>query len=162
MSISLQAVRDAIVATLETVADIGVVHGYEPLAKSMQDLRAYYQSRGLQQLRGWYVRRISTQEVGEIFERGVEYATWRIQGYVAVSDAGASEIETQELVESIRQAFREDRDLGGAVASQSAPSRGGEIGIQVREISTVMFCDVLCHAIRLELGTERFLPVEEP
>ncbi len=162
MSLSIQPVREAIVAKLKTVSGIGVVNAFEPLAASMDALKRYYLPPASKSLKGWFVRRVSTQEVGEIYERGVEFTTWRIQGYLSVADEGASEIAAQDLVESIRQAFREDYDLGGVVASQSAPSSRGEIHLQLRELSTVMFCDVLCHSIRLELSTERYLTIEEP
>lgn len=162
MSISIATIRDAIVAKLKTVTGVGVVHTFEPLAANMDSLKRYYLAPGSKALRGWYVRRIAGQELGEIYERGVEYLTWRVQGYAAVSADGASELDVQDLVESIRQAFRADYNLGGTVASTSAPSQRGEIHIQLREFTTVMFCDVLCHAIRLELSTERYLPVEEP
>lgn len=149
-------------ALLKTVSGVGVVNAFEPLAANLDALKRYYLSAGSGKLRGWYVRRSATQETGEIFERGIEYSTWRIQGYIAVSDDGASEIAAQDLVESMRQVFREDRELGGLIATQSAPGSRGEIGIQLREFTTVMFCDVLCHSIKLELSTERYLPIEEP
>lgn len=161
MSLDLAPVRAAIVAKLQTVAGIGVVHAFEPVVKDLAGLRQMYQAQDLG-LRGWYVRRMTTSEVGEIYERTAEYATWRIQGYAAISDGGASELDMQALIEDMRQAFRVDYDLGGLIASQSSQSNGGEIGLQVREFSSVMFCDVLCHSVRLELSTERHLDIEEP
>lgn len=162
MSLDIKPVRDAIVALLKTVSSVGAVNAFEPLATNLDALKRYYLAPGAKTLRGWYVRRQATQEVGEIYERGVEYSTWRIQGFVAVSGDGSSEAAAQDLVESMRQAFRADYNLGGVVESTSAPSQRGEIHLQLREFTTVMFCDVLCHSIRLELSTERFLPVEEP
>ncbi len=162
MSLSLSAVRDAIVAKLRGIPGIGPVSAFEPLGKDLAALKKYYVAAGSGVLRGWYLRRMATAEVGEIYERSADYTTWRIQGYVAVSGDGASELDAQELVETIRQAFREDYNLGGVVASQSASSRGGEIHVQLREFTTVMFCEVLCHSIRLELSTERHLEIEEP
>lgn len=157
---SLGPVRDAIVAKLKTVPGIGVVNGYEPLATTVAALKRFYLAPGSNRLCGWYVRRSATQEVGEIYERGVEYTTWRIQGYVAVGQEGQSEIQAQDLVERIRAAFRADYDLGGLVASCAGPSSRGEIHVQCREFMTVMFADVLCHSIRLELPTERHLPID--
>lgn len=162
MSLDLTPVREQIVSTLKSVRDIGVVHAFEPLATSLEGLKRYYVAPGLRGLRGWFVRRVSTQELGQVYERGIEYTTWQIQGYMAVADDGASALVAQALVEDVREAFRANPTLGDLVASLAGPSQRGEIHVQLREFATVMFCDVLCHGIRLELSTERYLTVEEP
>ncbi|HYE35503.1 hypothetical protein [Methylocaldum sp.] len=150
------AIRTAIVAKLNSVADIGRVHAYERYANQMADLSALYAwdaGSGQKQLRGWFARRVGIQESKPSEPTFRETITWQIRGYLALSDAAASELAFDDLIDAIRAAFRADDTLGGAVATCWIDD---EAGIQSDDAGPVLFANVLCHSARLILKTRRY------
>lgn len=161
---TIRVVRNAIVDKLRSVADIGVVHEYQRYATSLADLKALYLSTEHESIRGWYVSRAKSRETDRIMTRSVETTTWIINGVLALSDGAASELVADDLVEAIRDAFAADDDLGGAVDQCGVPKPGGstqETGIQLVDFGPVMFGGVLCHGIKLQLTTIRYLTRNE-
>ena len=155
---TLLAVRNAIVATLEAVPDIGRVHAFQRYTHNLRDLGALYLSGPHNQLRGWNVSRVATTEAGNRQAHTVEIVRWRILGVMALDDAAQSELTFDDLVEGVRNQFAQDETLGGAVDQCSDPdNQDGQTGIQVDEISPGKFADVLCHLARLSLLTVRYL-----
>lgn len=151
-------VRTAIVARLNAVADIGVVHAYERYSKDLAKLKQLYFSDDHGDVRGWFVRRPNTREFGNLQSRTIEVIRWRIQGVMALDDANASELTFDALIESVRNAFSQDETLGGRVDQCSEPgNEDGESCIQLDDAGPVMFGGVLCHAARLGLTTVRYL-----
>lgn len=148
-------IRAAIVATMNTVPNIGMVQDRERYAKDMPGLKAMYQAPGLG-LRGWFVRRRQIVETDRIQPRSVEYLRWRIQGVMAFDDANASELVFDNLIEQLRDAFRANDTLNGTVA-QCALAGGQEAGLQLEDAGPVSFAGVVCHGARLALTTQRFL-----
>lgn len=149
------ALRAAIVAKLQAVPGIGVVHDHERYAKAMDSLKALYVPPGESQLRGWFVRRQATAETGAAGNRRVETIDWRIQGVMALDDGAGSELAFDALVEAVRDAFRADHTLGGKLLP-GVPD-GDSAGIQVVDAGPVMFAGVLCHGARLALTTRRLI-----
>ena len=152
---TLEQIRAAIVATVAGIADIGKVHGYERYAQKASDLQKTYVAtiNGVDQLRGWFVRRVGTIENDLAATAGGRYVVthaWRITGYMALSDDAASEIAFDGLIEAIRDAFRADISLAGLVSSIEAQDQAG---IAVDQSEPVLFCGVLCHSARLSLKT---------
>lgn len=147
----LASTRAAIVAKLAAL-DIGVVHDHEPYAASLPALQALYQDADSGRLNGWHVRRVATREVATAIGRSVETVVWRIRGYYALAEAEGSELAFDDQIEAIRDAFRDDPTLGGAV-HDTAEGERGPTGIQVEDAGPVMFAGVLCHAATLSLTT---------
>ena len=149
----LNVIRSAIVAALQAVPDLGVVHAYERFASHEKAFRDLYVQGG--KLLGWHVRRVATRETGSAVGLNQSVTQWRIGGLMALDDAGASELAMEHLVEAIRDRFRADETLGGVVLSTGDLAQGesGPVGIQVEESGSAMFCGVLCHAVRLGLVT---------
>lgn len=148
-------IRNAIVAKLNTVANIGRVHAYERYANQLADLSALYAwnpGGGPAQLRGWFVRRIGIRETHPSESLFREDITWQIRGYMALSDAAESELSFDALIDAIRAAFRADDTLGGAVDTCWINE---EVGIQLDDAGPVLFANVLCHSARLTLMTRR-------
>jgi hypothetical protein len=145
---SLETIRAAIVAKLNAIPGIGLVHGYERFASGEKDFRAMY-SNGSRIL-GWHVRRVATEETSVALGRWQTIHRWEIRGYAGLSDADASEIAMDNLMEAIRDAFRADDSLGGAVDTCTRPDAAG---IQIADSGPVMFAGVLCHGVRLTLRT---------
>lgn len=157
---SLAQVRTAIVTRLAAVPDIGAVHAYERYAKDLAQLRKLYHSPSHGDVRGAWVRRVSTAETGNVFERTVEHVRWRLFLVRSLDDAGQSELGFEAVIEAVRGAFRPDDALGGLVDQCSVPAGGtssGEAGIQVEDSGPAMFTGVLCHCARLSLNTIRYL-----
>ncbi len=154
---SVATVRSAIVARLESVADIGVVHAYERYAHDLSALKALYYSAPHAQIRGWHVRRPATSERGNILGRTVESIRWRILGVMSLDDAAQSELAFDALIEAVRNAFAQDETLGGTVDQCTSPDDNGESCIQLDDSGPAMFGGVLCHVARLGLLTIRYL-----
>ncbi|AWI78583.1 hypothetical protein CEW87_03935 [Parazoarcus communis] len=155
MAETTETTRAAIVGLLNAVPGIGVVHAYERYAAKHPELRALYvvqTGAGTEQLRGWYVRRLSFRVERDGMDGRRVFTTWLIRGVMALQDSTQSELEFDALVDSIRRAFEDDATLGGAVTSTLTPD--GEIGAQLTGAGPVMFAGVLCHAADLTLTTE--------
>lgn len=150
---TLDQVRAAIVAKLESVDGIGRVHDRERFAKDNSALRGFYEFQG--KVLGWNVRRIAKVEKITSLQRYVQLNTWRISGYQSFSDAESSETAFDMLLESIATAFRIDETLAGVISSTTPES--GETGIQVEDSGPVMLAGVLCHSARLRLTTIHYL-----
>ncbi len=150
---SLEAIRAAIVAVLQRVPDIGRVHDFERYAANLNDLKAIYVATidGQEQLRGWFVRRLTTTEITPALGIYDDTHAWEIRGYMALADGAQSEKIFDGLIEAIRAAFRQDENLGGVVDTTITPQ--GE-GLALVESGPVLFAGVLCHAARLRLMTK--------
>lgn len=148
----LADIRAAIVTRLESVTDIGLVHDYQRYATNAAEMAALYQTTigTTKQIRGWWVSRIATAEGSPALGRYTVTHTWRIHGYMGLDDAAESEKTFDELVELVRDTFRQDDNLGGVVDSTVLDEGAG---LQLDEQAPVVFAGVLCHAARLTLRT---------
>lgn len=148
----LPAIRAAITATMESVPDIGVVHGHERFAADEKAFRDLYLFDG--RIQGWNLRRVRTTRVtGDDGDSIDTRHVWRITGYRSLSDGAASEIAFDAAIEALRAAFDADLSLGGVVASIVTPEADG---LQLVKSEPVMFAGVLCHQAVLELHTRLF------
>lgn len=145
--------RAAVMATLQSVPDIGVVHGYERFVTALDKLRQLYYSPGHQQIRGWFVRRVQVRDTGVVKPRRIVVEQFQIRGFMALDDAAQSELVMQGLIDAIRDAFRADPTLGGVISKQGALSAGADQGVRLDDFGPVMFGGVLCHGARMSLNT---------
>ena len=155
---SLAQIRAAIVAMHAAVASVGVVHNRERYAKTeakFRELFVFTPAGGVQQVRGWWWRRVATAESSVSTGTVMNVHTWECRGYMAFNDEAASELEFDALVEALRDAVRADPTLGG-VCEQN-PMSGEPDGVQVTDAGPVMFCGVLCHSAVLQLRTWSYL-----
>jgi hypothetical protein len=152
---SLAVVRAAIVAKALTVPGIGIVHDRERYAQMTDRLKALYAQDGI--INGWYLRRISTQETSGAIGRWETIHRWRLRGFRSFVDDAGSELAFDEVIEAMRDAFRDDETLGGAVITTVVGAGDSAIaGLQVDEAGSVMFAGVLCHAATLTLYTRQY------
>jgi hypothetical protein len=154
---TLSQIRAAIKAKMESVPEIGRVHDRERYAKDMAKLKALFEwpGEGSGKLRGWIIRRVSTRESSSALGRTHCLDRWQIRGYQGFSDEAASEIEFDDRIEAIRDAFRADETLGGVV-SQTVDPASKLAFIQVDDSGPVMFAGLLCHGARLSLITSHY------
>ena len=153
---TLAAHRAAIVAMLQAVPDVGIVHDEEPYAREQAAFKAKYlwtDGSGQQQLRGWYVVRTGTRETTLGVGRVLNVHTWRIRGFMALMppDSGKT---FDALVEAMRQLFRDDETLGGDVNPGPLST---QTGLQVVDRGPVAVSGVLCHCATLQLQTYAYL-----
>jgi len=148
---TLNQIRAAIKAKIESVAGTGLVHDYERFLKEQSRLQTLYKSGA--RIHGYHIRRTRTREVQAAIGRYVVDHHWQIRGFLSIEDADATEKLFDTEIEQVRDAFRLDDTLGGVVATTIDDEQAG---IQVSESGPVMFCDVLCHSARLALTTIHF------
>jgi hypothetical protein len=160
---NLAAIREAIVAKLSAVPGIGIVHNRERYARNESEFQAHYLYElgdGTTALRGWYVRRMTTQELsGGLGGRGIDEHVWHLRGYWAFNDEEASEIAFDECIEQFRDDVRADPTLGlGQVCTTQWSGEDGESElIEVLDVGNVLFCGVLCHSALLQLRTRSYV-----
>lgn len=148
--------RAALATLMNTVPGVGLVHTYEPYARTEQAFRALYgwtTPAGAVQVRGWHIRRTATRERELGVGRTFNAHTWQVRGFMALDEAGETELEFDELIEAIRQAYRADPTLGGV--APLSPAEGA--GIDVTDSRPVVFAGVLCHSAVLQLTTHAYL-----
>ncbi|HMX15549.1 MAG TPA: hypothetical protein PKD29_01785 [Rhodocyclaceae bacterium] len=150
-----EIVRAAIVARLRTVPGVGQVFDYERYAASEGAFRALYAPGGGRVL-GWHVRRVARREVTD---ENVVHTDWEIRGFMALDDAGRSEIAFDTLIDAILDAWRADPTLGGLVFW---PKDDGPFVPDLADSGPAMFSGVLCHAVKLKLTTRHALDVARP
>jgi hypothetical protein len=146
-------VRQAITDTLASVADIGVVHAYERYAADHARLKTLYYSTPHGAIRGWFIRRVATREVGILVPRYIEEMDWQLRGYIALDDAGESELVADALVEAVRNKFRTNPRLSDTVQMQGPIGSRNKRGPQLVDFGPASFAGVLCHAVRFDMTT---------
>jgi hypothetical protein len=156
----LSAHRDAIVALMAAVPAIGQVHDRERYLPDEKNFKAAYLFTlpdATKQLRGWWLRRVRTLERTVSTGTVMNEHTWQWRGYMAFSDADATELTFDDLIEAFRDAFRADPTLGGVCEQNPMEIGQGEDGVQVVDAGPVTFCGVLCHSAVLQLKTWSYL-----
>lgn len=146
------AIRAAILATLQAVPDIGRAHGFERYAADRSRLRALYVASigGVDQLRGWFVRRRAFTSVRTGATRRTITTTWEIAGYMAIGDEAETELDFDLLADAIAEAFHNNTNLAGTVVTTI---HDDSAGVSLVDSAPVMFAGVLCHAATLQLKT---------
>lgn len=159
---NLATIRAAIVAKLASVPDAGIAHDRERYALDEKTFKQHYLHElgdGSTVLRGWYLRRMSTQELTAGLGRGIDEHTWHLRGYWAFKDEDASELALDECIEQFRDAVRSDPTLGlpEHCTTQWATDEGEAELVEVLDVGNVKFCGVLCHSALLQLRTRSYV-----
>lgn len=153
---SLEQIREAIAATIETVPAAGLVHRYERYTKNGADFRQMFVTEG-GQLLGWTIRRVAAEETERDTLTSSEINRWRIQLVMGLDDEAESELAFDALIEAARDAFRGNEDLGGTVETTTVD---GRVGLQLDDSGPISFAGVLCHAARLTLVSRGVIDLE--
>ncbi|WP_230680869.1 hypothetical protein [Paracidovorax cattleyae] len=154
----LEQHRAAIVAALQSVPQIGIVHDRERYADGEAKFRSLYlytPAGGAPEVRGWWLRRSATREHSPSVARALNAHTWSIRGYMSFRDDDATELVLDGLVEQFRSVVRADPTLGGVV--QPGPLDSQEDGVQVMDAGPVRFAGLICHSAVLQLTTWSYL-----
>ena len=145
---SLITIRNAIITRFESVPGIGRIHGFERYTSRMDDLVKLYVENEV--LNGGFIRRVETISRAPYQGRRVDQVRWQARLYRGLSDQHASEIDFDETIENLRDAWAVDEYLGGLVASTVV---NNEL-MSLEDSGSVMFAGVLCHSARLRFWTE--------
>lgn len=121
---SVQTIRTALAAAVASVASVGVVTAFEPLATRREDFETYFKHASLAYIQGWTLTRESTDEREKDTEENWATHLFVIRGYRALGTDGSTETAFQDLVEAVRARLRrEQRDqLGGEATFVGPPS----------------------------------------
>ncbi len=149
---SLAAQRAAIVAILEGVPGIGVVHDYQRWAAQWADFLALFQDPTTQTVRGCTITREATAETWLTNAQVERRHTWVLTLMMALNDEAASEKTAQDLAEAVCDALRLDPALGGSAQGDSGPP-------QVRTFAPRLFGSVLCHVAEIAMITKEVVDV---
>lgn len=152
--------RAALAAMMSAVPNIGLVHDEEPYARGEAAFRALYAWAGPSgtELRGWWLRRIRTQERNGGLGRTVNAHTWELRGFMALDTTRGSGKAFDDLIEAVRRAYRLDPTLDGAAQPGPLDAAGG---VQLLDSSPVVLSGTLCHGCRLQLTTYELLDADE-
>jgi len=148
---SAPPIQQALVDLVAAIPDIGLVQPYERYAARQAELRALYMVNGA--VRGWHVKRAAWSGRRLVSGRRLITTTWTITGFASFRDAEASELDWAAKADAIVDGYAADPTLGGLVRGLPA---GEAEGVQVIELTPVMFTEILCHRARLELVTEHY------
>lgn len=154
-------IRTAIKNKIAGVAGMGTVHDRERYTKEAAALAALYKNAAQsgQRIYGWFVSKRAERERYLDIGRAIIDIGWHVVAYMGLDDADSTELLLDAQLELVRDAFRNDDTLGGAVDTliidngEQAPPRG----LQVDEIDHVLFAGVLCHRARLSLTTRSYV-----
>lgn len=145
---ALENIRNAIKATLEGVAQIGVVTDFEPWATRREQFLTYFKSGPLAYLQGWTITRESSAEEKLSQERrNKRRHLMVIRGYRALDQDGSTEKAFQDLVETVCGALRAKEldqlpDAGVPTALLVGPP-----SVRIAEART--FSDFLVHYVEI-------------
>lgn len=115
---SIASIRAGLKTRLETVASIGVVNDWEPLARTEPEFQRFFVAAGTAEVRGWTITRESTETKPYAMGRNLATHTMVVRGYQVVNNDASSEKAFQDLVEAVCAALRleEVAKFGGVVA----------------------------------------------
>lgn len=148
---AIAEMRAAIVAKLESVPDVGVVHRYERFAKDWTTFINLFKA-GDGVIKGWMVTRRSAPSKWNELTPLLRAHEFLLRGFRGLNDAAATEIEFEADIETIQNSFDRDPMLGGAVFYGSGP-------LEVRRVEPRIFGNVLCHYAELGFNAIEKLPI---
>ena len=144
----LNAVFEAIKATINTVHDSGPVVWGQPL----HDRDWSVPLRHGEQIRGWIVSMAATRTMAASLGRQRSEITWRVHHLAEIERDGGSRRAFEERLEAVRRAFLNDDSLGGNVAALAAA--GSDLrGLQITSADEVQFGGAALHLAECQLVT---------
>ena len=130
------------------------VYEFERFAATEKTFRALYQAG--ETLAGWHIRRTGRREDAENNE---VFTEWEMRGVRALDDSAESELLLDDQVDLVLAAFRSDPTLGRKLIY---PKSKDDVVPQLADSGPVMFCGVLCHAVKLKYTTRTAIDTDRP
>ncbi len=137
--------RDAIVAKVTAITDIGKVHKYERYAKKATDLKELYVYNS--RVQGWMLRRAGFKKT-QVGDGHFDVRThWELRGYLSLDDADKTELIMDGLIDMVQMVISNDHTFSGK-------GRWIEEHVVTGAHEPMMFCGVLCHGATLTFDTK--------
>lgn len=136
--------RNAILASLEDI-ELGHLHAYERYAQKNDILRQLYQDEDEDRLNGWNLRRSAYRKtiLGQTIHQ--VRTTWVLTGYMSLRDEDKTELLIDVQADLISIALANDITFGLGNWLDDYQ--------QTMEAESVMFCNVLCHQVKITFDT---------
>lgn len=145
-----EAVRLKIKEIIERVPNRGTVHTYERWTADWKTFLALFQDPVSKRILGFEITRFS-RPGKYISNREEEVAnSYIIKGYMGLSDADATDILFNALIDLIAAEFRKDLTMGGL--------NEGPQGFDCRTIEPRSFGSVLCHYCEIIIPVQYITP----
>ncbi|WP_102798968.1 hypothetical protein [Bowmanella denitrificans] len=132
--------RDDLLARLNTVPNMGQMHGYERYASNQTVLANLYKSGDT--LRGGFIRWLRGKNTGT-WER---YQTWELVMLQGWNDEQASQVEFDNRIDVLMAGFNRDTRVGDWYAVDE-----GAQGWQLLKNQPALVAGVLCHHATLQI-----------
>jgi hypothetical protein len=150
---SLATIRAQIKTAMESVAGIGIVNDYEPLALRQEDFERFFRPPGESVVRGWSITREASSERDAVTELNLREHAMVLRGYQGLGADGLTEKAFQDLVELLCVRLRtEQRDQLSGEATLVAPP-------QVRIFEPRIFAGFLVHYVEVTLRCTELVPI---
>jgi hypothetical protein len=136
-------IRNAIVATMLTIPNVGQVHGYERYANQTSKLKEIYVTDN--QVLGWLVTRASFKKTNLGDAIYMLRDNWEVRGFMSLQDDAASELLFDALANVVQLKLSNDPTFGLCDWLEGYQMDG--------TFEPVMFCGVLCHSVTIKFST---------
>lgn len=145
---------DRAIAIVKTVVGHNNVYGYTPYANTEAGIKAIMVDPQTKKVALWTVMRDVTlsQDIQVRVTKDTHTIVFR--GWAGLTDAGTSEQAFEDLVETLRDTFRNNRELRLDDGTDPKAFRIGPI--QVRLLTTGTFAGFLVHFCELTMSLEIF------
>ena len=144
--------RDSIVAIMQGIPDIGMVHGKVRYAADMTRYLDLFKVTlgGTPQIRGWTVTRESMDVSPSSFTSASNEEIYNmiIRGMVGLSDALDTEATLQDLADEVVHTLNTHTDMGISTVVDYSPAA------HIRLFEVRQFGSVLCHYCEIEFSVE--------
>jgi hypothetical protein len=142
------ALSDVITAVAAKITgmNVGKVYGYIPLLVTQSAFEAAFKDDANNRILGWAVTRENTASEDKKIQANADEHLVIVRGYMGIGDQGATETTFQGLIEAMRNAFKQDRKLGGK-AFYCRP-------MGARLVTSGVLGNVLCHYCELTLPVQ--------
>lgn len=147
--------RDAIIARVNTVDDIGIVHTYQRFNADMSLYLDQFSTTidGRKQIRGWWITNPTIPFVAALlntdtFDVKTEQWEFVVRGVMSVSDTNASDDTFGDLVLAVHDAIWNQINFGSTVVVPFS------IQVSIPTIDIRQFGSILCHFAEIHVSLQ--------
>ena len=143
-----QTIAQEIQRRLATVGGVGNTHTHLREIKDEDALRTLCFDAENDRIAAWFITRESLGDTQQSGFQNERRSTWVLYGFMSFDDLRGSEVQFQNLIDSICDKFAPQTDLSATVELTEP--------VQARAINYAMFNNVLCHRAELAITVQEF------
>lgn len=155
----LSEVRSALSAVIAGADPGSLVHDYERWANEQDAFSALFvpadQADGTAYIRAWLVKHLATKEEAIAQGHTILLYEFGIRFMHSLADAAGTEKTGDDLVETVRQAIRDNPSLGLA-GTTVQPWGSEQVGAQLERNEYLQLGSALCHLFELRLIVQQY------